>query len=69
MPRPRWATLEPERRTAILDVAAAEFAAHGFTDASYNRIIQRAGISKGAMYYYFDDQEDLFVERPPTEHV
>ena len=26
----------------------------------YNRIIERAGISKGAMYYYFADKDDLF---------
>ena len=35
--------------------ASAEFAG-----ASYNRIIERAGISKGAMYYYFADKDDLF---------
>ena len=43
-----------------------EFAARGYERASFNRIIERAGVSKGAMYYYFDDKEDLFntvVER------
>lgn len=61
MPRPRFAKLEPERRASILASAAEEFAEHGFEDASYNRIIDRCGLSKGAMYYYFDDKEDLFV--------
>jgi AcrR family transcriptional regulator len=59
MPRPRFASLEPERRTAILAAAAAEIAESGLDGASYNRIIERAGVSKGAMYYYFDDREDL----------
>jgi AcrR family transcriptional regulator len=38
-----------------------EFAAKGYERASYNRIIERAGVSKGAMYYYFDDKEDLYA--------
>ncbi len=60
MPRPRFARLTPERRNAILDAAAAEFGEHGFSAASYNQIIERAGLSKGAMYYYFEDKQDLF---------
>lgn len=59
MPRPRFATLDPTRRRAILDAAAAEFAEAGVDGASYNRVIARAGVSKGAMYYYFDNKEDL----------
>lgn len=61
MPRPRFAKLDPLRRDAILDAAAAEFGASGLGGASYNRIIERAGLSKGAMYYYFDDKEDLLA--------
>jgi AcrR family transcriptional regulator len=61
VPRPRFEKLEPERRSSILASAAEEFAEHGFEGASYNRIIERCGLSKGAMYYYFDDKEDLFV--------
>ena len=38
-----------------------EFAAHGFHDASLNRVIESAGISKGSMYYYFDGKEDLYA--------
>ncbi len=61
MPRPRFDKLEPKRRDAILDAAADEFAAAGFEAASFNRIIRAAGVSKGAMYYYFDDKRDLFA--------
>jgi len=61
MPRPRFEKLDPERRQAILQVAVEEFAAHGFEAASYNRIIERLGLSKGALYYYFDDKEDLYA--------
>ena len=45
----------------ILDAATEEFASLGFEGASYNRIIERSGVSKGAMYYYFDDKEDLYL--------
>ena len=41
--------------------ALDEFAAHGFHDASLNRVIDAAGISKGSMYYYFDGKEDLYA--------
>jgi AcrR family transcriptional regulator len=61
MPRPRFARLPPAKRHRILEVAAGEFADHGFTGASLNHIIDQAGISKGAAYYYFDDKADLYL--------
>jgi AcrR family transcriptional regulator len=61
MVRPRFAKLPPAQQAAILRAALDEFAAHGFHDASLNRVIDAAGISKGSMYYYFDGKEDLFT--------
>jgi len=61
MPRPRFAKLPPDKRHRILEAAATEFADHGYTGASLNRIIEAAGISKGAAYYYFDDKADVFA--------
>jgi len=60
MPLPRFQNLESEKQDAILGAAAQEFAEHGFGQSSFNRIIKAAGISKGAMYYYFADKDDLF---------
>lgn len=60
MPSPRFRNLDPAKQAAILDAASEEFATHEFEEASYNRVIERAGISKGAMYYYFDNKEDLY---------
>ncbi len=37
------------------------FVAHGYVGASLNRILDDAGISKGAAYYYFDDKADLYA--------
>lgn len=61
MPRPRFNKLKEEKKKAIFGAALEEFAKNGFEGASYNRIIEKSGISKGAMYYYFDDKLDLFV--------
>jgi AcrR family transcriptional regulator len=61
MPRPRFLKLADERRLHILDTAARVFATHGFADASINAILEQAGVSKGAAYYYFDDKQDLFL--------
>ena len=61
MPRPRFEGLPEERRRRILAAAGEELATAGFAGVSYNRIIERAGVSKGAMYYYFDDKADLFA--------
>ena len=60
-PHPRFARLPPERRHAVLQAAAQEFAEHGFESASLNRILEGAGVSKGSFYYYFDDKADLFT--------
>lgn len=60
-PRARFEKLPEEKRDAILDAATEEFAANGYEGSSLNQIIAAAGISKGAMYYYFDDKYDLFM--------
>jgi len=60
MPLPRFDKLPEDKRRTILDAAAEEFAQHGFDAASFNRIIAAAGISKGAMYYYFADKGDAY---------
>lgn len=61
MTRPRFHKLAADQQERIARAALAEFAAHGFADASLNRIIDAAGISKGSLYYYFDDKADLYA--------
>jgi AcrR family transcriptional regulator len=61
MPRPRFDKLSDEKRERIMEAAAKEFAAYGYEGASLNRILDEAGISKGAAYYYFDDKADLYT--------
>jgi AcrR family transcriptional regulator len=61
MPRPRFSRLSSAKQEHILEEAAKEFAAHGYEGASLNQILNSAGISKGAAYYYFDDKADLYT--------
>lgn len=59
MPLPRFLRLPSEQRRSILDVARHHFASHGPNTASYNKIIDDAGISKTTAYQYFDGRDDL----------
>src|SRR5690606_2690417 len=52
--------LPPDRRRALLETAAAEFAEAGYERASLNRIIRGQGMSKSSFYHYFDSKEALF---------
>lgn len=72
MPRPRFDRVAPEKRDALLDAAAHEFAAHGYENGSINRVLLAAGLSKGSFYYYFDDKADLaaaVLNREASRHV
>lgn len=62
MSRERLKRMSPERRDRLFQSAAEEFAAQGYEGASLNRIIERAGIAKSSLYYYFDDKRDLFEQ-------
>jgi AcrR family transcriptional regulator len=61
MVRNRFENLDPTKQEAILQAAGEEFAKKGFQGASINRIILKSGMSKGSVYYYFEDKADLFV--------
>jgi len=52
--------LTPEEQKKIIDAALDEFADKDFGAASLNSIIVKAGISKGSMYHYFANKEDLY---------
>lgn len=51
-----------ERVKHILTAAFEEFSASGFASARLDTIADRAGISKGTIYLYFDSKEKLFEE-------
>ena len=59
---PRWRRLPEERPKQILDAALAVFAEHGLAAARLDDIAKRAGLSKGTIYLYFPNKEELFRE-------
>ncbi|WP_052069629.1 TetR/AcrR family transcriptional regulator [Streptacidiphilus albus] len=52
------------RRThaLLLDAAAVEFAAHGATAGSLDRVAERTGLTKGALYGHFPSKAALVSE-------
>jgi AcrR family transcriptional regulator len=65
-----------DSRAELLRTAAEVFAERGFRDASMDEIAQRAGYSKGALYWHFASKDELFLElvdervhRPTREMV
>ncbi len=51
---------DPVKREQIIDGAKAVFMKLGFDAASMNDITREAGVSKGTIYVYFQNKEDLF---------
>lgn len=48
-----------ERKTEILDVAEALFAQKGFDGTTISDIIEKVGVARGTVYYYFKSKEDI----------
>ena len=57
------------KRRQILDGARQVFLTQGFDAASMMDIAKAAGVSKGTLYVYFKDKDDLFdgMVRKPIE--
>lgn len=60
MKQPRWQRRSEERPREICAAALAVFAEKGFAAARLEEIASRAGVSKGTLYLYFEDKEQLF---------
>jgi TetR/AcrR family transcriptional regulator, transcriptional repressor of aconitase len=50
------------RRKEILDGARRAFAEHGYEGATVARLEEATGLSRGAIFHYFENKNDLFVE-------
>lgn len=60
MPTSTFFRLPEEKRQRLMDAAWAEFTQVRCADASINKIIQGAKISRGSFYQYFTDKDELF---------
>lgn len=59
---------EGERRTQILRAARAVFIDKGYGTARVEDVAARAGLSKGAVYFYFQSKRDLLMALVQEEH-
>ncbi len=59
-PDPRWRRRKTARPSEIAAAALEVFAEKGYAGARLDEIAARAGISKGALYLYFETKEELF---------
>jgi AcrR family transcriptional regulator len=50
------------RRAEILDGARRAFAEYGYEGATVARLEEATGVSRGAIFHYFENKADLFVE-------
>lgn len=57
---PKWRRRSEARPGEIVQAALEVFAEKGFAAAKLEEIAGRAGISKGALYLYFETKEDIF---------
>jgi AcrR family transcriptional regulator len=59
--------LEPRRRRKaerpqeILEAAFGEFSRNGYATTTLDQIAERAGVTKGTIYVYFESKEHLFI--------
>lgn len=59
MIKPTFYNLPPEKRAKIIDVTKKEFSQGNKKKITINKVIEKAGISRGSFYQYFDDKLDL----------
>jgi AcrR family transcriptional regulator len=53
--------VDHERQATILDAALSAFSTYGVAKTTMGDIAEAAGVSRPALYQYFDDKEDILV--------
>ena len=57
----RMSTRRALKREAILDATAAQLAEGGLATTTLDRVGERVGLSKAALYYYVDSRDELLA--------
>ncbi len=60
-----------EKRKLLIDAAKKEFLEKGYNKASLRKICANAGVTTGALYFFFENKEALFssIVDPPVEEL
>ena len=59
-PTPRWTRRKEARPEEITAAALEVFVERGYANARLEDVAARAGVSKGTLYLYFENKEELF---------
>jgi AcrR family transcriptional regulator len=59
---PKWERRPEARPHEILDAALRVFAARGYGASRLEDVAAAAGVTKGTIYYYFENKEDLLAQ-------
>ena len=59
-PRPRWERRKEARPAELLAAALDLFVEKGYAGTRLEDVAARAGVSKGTLYLYFENKEELF---------
>lgn len=66
--KPRWERRKDARPHELLSAALALFIENGYAATRLEDVAKQAGVSKGTLYLYFDNKEELF-KAVVTEHI
>ena len=58
--KPRWERRKDARPQELLDAALDLFVERGYAATRLDDVASRAGVSKGTLYLYFENKEELF---------
>src|SRR3954462_6809689 len=58
--KPRWERRKDARPQELLAAALDLFVERGFASTRLEDVAKRAGVSKGTLYLYFENKEELF---------
>lgn len=61
MTKATFTHLKNPKKAAIEKALLQEFSSHPLSEATVSRIVEDAGISRGAFYVYFSDLEDAYL--------
>jgi AcrR family transcriptional regulator len=59
-PKPRWERRKDARPQELLAAALEQFVERGYAATRLEDVAKRAGVSKGTLYLYFTNKEELF---------